>query len=187
LYNLDLPESIEFRKKYFGQENWIKSIKKSVFDKSWFDDINYKEWDNIFFLALWLFDYFKADKVRNLLNDMAKKFPNWELFLNSSYEKSKIVTNNGYCPKNLRFNFENLYWFLKENENIGLKNRENFINIIIKFRKLFRERISDIIEKVNKSWNLDENMIIYELSNVLYNNPMELILLNFNKRISNIL
>ena len=57
-YNLDLPDVIKFRKELIAETPRSKNISKSVFDYSWFNDIDFNIEDRIFFFAGGFLYYF---------------------------------------------------------------------------------------------------------------------------------
>jgi O-methyltransferase involved in polyketide biosynthesis len=73
-YDLDLPDAIEYRKKFIPESPRNKFIAKSVFDYSWFEDIEYHQKKRIFFIAGGLIYYFKEDEIKDLFKRMADKY-----------------------------------------------------------------------------------------------------------------
>ena len=70
-YQLDLPESIEIRKKFFPESKSVL-IAKSVLDFSWMDDIQEKE--NVIFIAEGLLGYFMGEEVKAVLQHISSRF-----------------------------------------------------------------------------------------------------------------
>jgi len=66
-YDLDLPEVIQFRKTFIPESPRSTYISKSVFDYSWFDDIEFESDRGIFFFAAGVFNYFKEFEVKSLI------------------------------------------------------------------------------------------------------------------------
>lgn len=74
-YDLDLPNVIEYRKQFISESSRNKFIAKSVFDYSWFEDIEFVQEKGIFFIAGGLVHYFKEEDIKNLFEKMATQFP----------------------------------------------------------------------------------------------------------------
>jgi O-methyltransferase involved in polyketide biosynthesis len=78
-YNLDLPDAIEYRKKFIPETPRSKCIAKSAFDYSWMDDVVFNSEEGIFFIAGGFFYYFSEDEVNELFRTLAEKFPGGEI------------------------------------------------------------------------------------------------------------
>ncbi len=78
-YDLDLPEVIEFRKKFIKDSDRNKYIAKSIFDYSWFDDVEYDPKKGIFFIAGGLIYYFPEHQIKELFIEMADHFRGGEI------------------------------------------------------------------------------------------------------------
>jgi O-methyltransferase involved in polyketide biosynthesis len=74
-YDLDLPDAIEYRKQFISESSRNKFIAKSVFNYSWFEDIEFVQEKGIFFIAGGLIYYFKKEDIKNLFKRMATQFP----------------------------------------------------------------------------------------------------------------
>ncbi|MCT4621107.1 MAG: class I SAM-dependent methyltransferase [Marinisporobacter sp.] len=81
-YDLDLPDSIAFRKKFISETNRRKYISKSVFDYSWFNDITPIQ-DNVLFLAAGVLMFFEVEELRQLFCQLSSEFPNGEFFFDT--------------------------------------------------------------------------------------------------------
>ncbi|MFX0078932.1 MAG: class I SAM-dependent methyltransferase [Candidatus Hermodarchaeota archaeon] len=79
-YDLDLPVAIEYRRQWLPETPRNLIIGKSVFDYSWFRDVQFDQQKGIFCFAGGLFHYFSESEVATLLQAMAEAFPNGELF-----------------------------------------------------------------------------------------------------------
>ena len=78
-YDLDLPETIELRKQFTG-ENDLHFIAKSVLDESWTDEIKTEEGDAVIVIAEGLFMYFEENDVQKILQMIAEAFPGADIF-----------------------------------------------------------------------------------------------------------
>lgn len=78
-YDVDFPDTIELRKNFFNETVNYHMIGKSVFDYSWFDEI--PENMPVLMIAEGLLMYFSEDEVKELMNALAKKFPDAEMLI----------------------------------------------------------------------------------------------------------
>lgn len=92
-YDLDLPDAIEFRKKFLSESPRNKFIAKSAFDISWFDQIEFKKEDGIFFILGGFIYYFAEDDISSLFDAIARKFPSGELIFDCISKTAMRITN----------------------------------------------------------------------------------------------
>lgn len=97
-YNLDLPDSIAFRKTLLSDSERDISIPKSFFDESWFDDIIFQPEDGILFLAGGVFYYFKEEQLKPVFSAMAQRFPGGELYFDAE-SKTGVEKSNEMVQK----------------------------------------------------------------------------------------
>jgi len=76
-YDLDLPECIEIRGKFFAQSDRFKFIAKSVLDFSWVTDIAKDK--KVLFIAEGLLNYFSKKDVKSIIFAIKDNFPDSEL------------------------------------------------------------------------------------------------------------
>lgn len=79
-YDLDLPEAIAFRRQFFTESDENICISKSVFDESWFDDVE-AAGRPLLIIAEGLFMYFTEDEVAGLFRRMISRLPDAEILL----------------------------------------------------------------------------------------------------------
>ncbi len=79
-YDLDLPDVVQYRRQWLPETPRNLTIGKSVFDYSWFEDVQFRPRKGIFCFAGGLFHYFSESKVAALFQAMARTFPSGELF-----------------------------------------------------------------------------------------------------------
>lgn len=79
-YDLDLPQSIGIRRNFFKEGPKKRFIPKSVFDKSWLDDIP-TQGKEVLIIAEGLFMYFEEEQVMKLFQLLVQKFPGAEMLL----------------------------------------------------------------------------------------------------------
>lgn len=85
-YDLDMPDSIELRNRFFDADERNHVIAKSMFDKDWFHEINDQSTTGrrpVLIVAEALFFYFEESMIRGLLGDLSHRFPGSELVFQS--------------------------------------------------------------------------------------------------------
>jgi O-methyltransferase involved in polyketide biosynthesis len=70
--DLDLPDVIDLRRKYITESSRRQFISKSVFDKSWYDEI--KDKDRLMFIIAGVLYYFCENEIKGLFSDFYKIF-----------------------------------------------------------------------------------------------------------------
>ncbi len=78
-YDLDLPDAIEFRRKYIPESTRCSYISKSALDYSWFEDVEFAPDKGIFIIAGGFIYYFQESEISVFFDALAKKFPSGEL------------------------------------------------------------------------------------------------------------
>ncbi len=79
-YDLDLPEAIRIRKKFFEETARYRMIAKSAFEISWKDEIR-TDGRSVLIIAEGVLMYFEEERVRDLLQQLAEAFPGAEMLL----------------------------------------------------------------------------------------------------------
>ncbi|MFW9991481.1 MAG: class I SAM-dependent methyltransferase [Candidatus Odinarchaeota archaeon] len=95
-YDLDLPEAIEYRLQFIPESSRSTCIPKSVLDHTWFDDVDFKPENGIFFFAGGLFNYFKEKEVSDLCKTMAERFPGGELMFDVPSKIGNKIINRRF-------------------------------------------------------------------------------------------
>ncbi len=76
--DIDLPEGIELRQRFFNEHERLKFIRKSVFDYSWMKETP-KE--RVLLIAEGLLMYFKEREVKELLRKLCNEFKDSEILI----------------------------------------------------------------------------------------------------------
>ena len=92
-YNLDLPDSIEFRQSLIPDSDRNVCIPKSFFDTSWFDDIIFNPKDGILFVSGGVFYYFKDEEMNQIFSAMAVRFPGGEVYFDAESKNAVAFSN----------------------------------------------------------------------------------------------
>ena len=104
-YDLDLPETIEIRKKFFAESGRNRFIAKSVLDFSWVDDIPKNK--KTLFIAEGLFNYFAEDQVKEILLTINVNFPNAEILFEAY---STLITKSWHRHAHIKNAFSMFKW-----------------------------------------------------------------------------
>ena len=101
-FDLDLPDTIELRKKYISETDRCCFISKSVLDTTWYDVINKQS--KVMFLIAGVLYYFDENDVKRMFKDFHSTLPGLEIILDYASEQgiklsNKVVLNNGGMDK----------------------------------------------------------------------------------------
>lgn len=78
-FDLDLPEMIEFKQRFYQETNRYRMLGISVFDHSWMDQVAKIGKCPVLFMAEGLFMYLDGKKVKELILQLQSRFPGAEL------------------------------------------------------------------------------------------------------------
>jgi methyltransferase (TIGR00027 family) len=78
-FDLDLPEMIAFKKKFYTETDRYHLLGMSVFDYAWMDQVEKVGKRPVLFMAEGLFMYLDAGKVKDLILKLQSRFPGSEL------------------------------------------------------------------------------------------------------------
>jgi O-methyltransferase involved in polyketide biosynthesis len=79
-YELDVPESIELRRRFFTESERYRFIPKSMFDESWMNEVEDAR-KAVLFIAEGLFMYFTEEELKPLFKQLVDRFPGAEMLL----------------------------------------------------------------------------------------------------------
>lgn len=77
-YDIDVPEGIELRRKFFKENENLKFISGSVFNYRWFNEIDIED-KPVLFIAEGLLMYFHENEIKSLFRKIIDRFPNGEI------------------------------------------------------------------------------------------------------------
>ncbi|MFX0044573.1 MAG: class I SAM-dependent methyltransferase [Candidatus Hermodarchaeota archaeon] len=95
-FDLDLPDAIDYRLGFIPGTTRSKCIPKSVFELSWFDDVDFTLTRGAFFIAGGLFSYFSEEALISLCNSMAERFPGAELMFDAGSRVGNMFVNRRF-------------------------------------------------------------------------------------------
>ncbi|MGB8310323.1 MAG: class I SAM-dependent methyltransferase [Halobacteriota archaeon] len=136
-YDLDLPNVIDLRKQLIPETNRITYIAKSLFDLSWYTDIENTR-DGVFLMAAGVLFYFEESHIKQFFSSLADNFPGSEIVFNAH---SKLGVS--FANRTLRGTWvENavIKWVLKDvNEMTTWDKRITVIDQVPYFKNIPRE------------------------------------------------
>ena len=137
--DLDLPDAIELRKKYFQESDRRRFISKSVFDTTWYDDIQNK--DKVMLLIAGVLYYFDEAEVKKLFNEIHTYLPAVEIIfdhaskLGIKLSNEQVIKRGGmnesaYLKWGIDdiYEIENWYSFIKVKSNMTMykEHKKNY-------------------------------------------------------------
>lgn len=105
-YDVDFPEVIEIRKKFFNENERIKFIKKSALDASWTKEIC-TNGEKLLIISEGVIMYFHPEQVKEFLNILTDNFNSFDLYLDclSTRLVNKAKTNKSVKRTNSEYYF----------------------------------------------------------------------------------
>jgi O-methyltransferase involved in polyketide biosynthesis len=92
MYNIDLPDSMAFRRRFIPAPEHGADIAKSMFDYTWLDDVETAD-GSIFILAGGLFYYFEEAQVQDLICRVAERFKTGEIAFDAQSKTAVKISN----------------------------------------------------------------------------------------------
>ena len=82
-YDLDMPDSIELRRRFLAESERNQFIAKSMFDTSWMENVAASDARPTLIVAEALFFYFDESQVKELFGQLAERFSGAEILFQS--------------------------------------------------------------------------------------------------------
>ncbi len=94
-YDLDLPDVIRFRSRFFSENERVRFISKSVLDTTWTEQIDISENSKVIIIAEGLLMYFTEEEVAQIITLLANRFPGAHMFFDvvHSYFINKKISS----------------------------------------------------------------------------------------------
>ncbi len=83
-FDLDLPEVVELRRKFYQDSEQNRTIAKSILDWSWLDEIGRPLGQEVLIIVEGVLPYFTEDQVRTLFAQIVSRFPGAEVLFQST-------------------------------------------------------------------------------------------------------
>ncbi|MHA1145275.1 MAG: class I SAM-dependent methyltransferase [Candidatus Helarchaeota archaeon] len=161
-YDLDLPDAIEFRKKFISETKRSKTIARSIFDETWTESVEHDATNGVFLFAAGVFHYFTEKQMMELFQWLPARFFGGDLLFDAVTEKgARLINENVRKSKELGSQFDmEMHWHVEK--VMDLKKYNDCIEVVEEFP--FHSKIlshPDLKEKVlsNPFFNPDKNLI----------------------------
>jgi O-methyltransferase involved in polyketide biosynthesis len=112
-YDLDFPECIKLREKFFQQTGRFKFIAKSVLDFSWVNDIEKNK--RTLFIAEGLFNYLHEEDIKNIFLTIKNNFPFSEIIFEAY---SSLITRSWHKHPHIKNAFSMFKWGLDTGKSL---------------------------------------------------------------------
>lgn len=145
-FDLDMPEVIKLREKFFSESDRVKFISKSVLDSSWVDDIGISPEEPVLIIAEGILMYLKEEDVKRVFSILAGSFPGAEMYFDvvHTYFVGKGVSSDFVWGIDTAKQIENLHESIKlvESWSTGdlCKNRQSLFFRIMNISSSIRNR-----------------------------------------------
>lgn len=113
--DLDVPETIALRRRFFEESDRNRMIEYSVFDDRWFEAIDYAG-GPLLLIAEGVLPYFSEVQVRQLLERLACTFPGAEMLLQTT---TKLIVARNHRDTNDKFQGAKLYWGVESGKELA--------------------------------------------------------------------
>lgn len=161
-FDLDLPDSIELRKKVFSAHERVSMISGSVFEESWCKAVKEaveKTNSKVLFIAEGVFMYFTLEEIKKLLSVLKTNFPHATLI--AEQNNPLMVKNQKYhdTVKNTNAVFKSGTWSGQEIADLceGIRFvEEHSFNEEMKKHSLRGWLFAKILPKMNDRWAVFE-------------------------------
>ncbi len=131
--DLDLPDVVEVRKRFFSDNKRRKTIASSFLDVDWLANIPTKE--NILFIAAGVFYYFEEFEIKSFLIRLADLFSESQILFDVSSPIGVKIANKKVIENSGLDNASYLKWGLKNTKDlISWDERFKLINTYFYFR-----------------------------------------------------
>ncbi|MBE6071843.1 MAG: class I SAM-dependent methyltransferase [Clostridium butyricum] len=117
-YDLDLPQAIEVRKKFFKENDRYKMISQSVFDNSWTQCIEQAN-KKVLVIAEGILMYFSKEEVVHILDILQKAFDECECLFEVT---SPFIANNSRKHETVKKTNAVFKWGIKDGTEIETYN-----------------------------------------------------------------
>jgi O-methyltransferase involved in polyketide biosynthesis len=117
-YDLDMPDTIELRRKFIQENERGQYIASSFLDYDWLNRLIIE--DNILFIAAGVFYYFEEFQIKDFLHKIADLFPGSEIVFDATspigvkMANKMVIKNSGMDEKSF------LKWGLKSSKTLQL-------------------------------------------------------------------
>lgn len=124
-YDLDLPEVIAIRKKFYKNNSQQRMISKSIFDESWVNEIDCKG-ESVLFIFEGILMYFSKEEIKKILITIEKYFKGSLILMELS---SKLMVKFGSKHETVKKTNAKFKWGVNSAEEVEkLANNIKFLD-----------------------------------------------------------
>lgn len=163
-YELDLPEVIEFRKRFLPESDRNPYLGMSMFEPSWIELLRKKHPDGEFILvAEGVFMYFEEDQIRKLITDIADGFEHCELHFDVC---SPWAVTNGHRHETVKYTNAVFKWGLAHDRDLeSWSPKLHHVDTVLYFSQEFgRWGVWGVVGKVFPKMRNAFRMVQYEVA-----------------------
>ncbi len=154
-YDLDFPEVIEVRKKFFQESERVKFISKSALDETWTREIDLQG-KKLLIISEGVIMYFQPEEIKKLLNLLTDNFEQFELHLDCI---SKIMVGRAKVNKAVKKTNAQFYF--------GVKDGSELLELNPKLKQIGCINFTDEMKKHLRGFQRLMTPIIYLFNNRL--------------------
>lgn len=115
-YDLDMPDTIQLRRKFIPESHRREYLACSVFDTSWLDKIHVE--GNVLFIASGVLYYFEEAMIKQLFSEIMEKYPGSEIIFDASPPFGVKMANRMVVKRGGMGDDSLLKWGLKKAEDL---------------------------------------------------------------------
>lgn len=116
-YDLDMPDTIQLRKRFFEESEHRTMIASSFLETEWLDELLVR--GNVFFLSAGVFYYFEENTIKDFVLELVNRFPGSELLFDACSPLGLKIANKKVVESAGLDQTSHLVW--------GLENRETLL------------------------------------------------------------
>lgn len=154
-YDLDFPDVIEVRKKFFQESERVKFISKSALDETWTKEIDLQG-KKLLIISEGVIMYFQPEEIKKFLNLLTDNFEQFELHLDciSKIMVGKATANKAVKKTNAQFYF-------------GVKDGSELLELNPKLKQIGCINFTDEMKKHLRGFQRLMTPVIYLFNNRL--------------------
>jgi O-methyltransferase involved in polyketide biosynthesis len=159
--DLDLPDAIELRRKYFQESDRRQFIAKSVFDTTWYSDIKNK--DKLMLLFAGVLYYFDEPNVKKLFSDIHNFLPTVEIIFDHASKLGIKLSNDQVIKRGGMNESSYLKWGIDDIYEI--QKWESYIKVISNM-PMFKEHKKSYPVTKRIGMNISDSLKIMSLAHI---------------------
>jgi len=139
-YDLDLPDTIELRRKLIPETDRNQYISRSAFDGSWYSEIKDSR-SKVFFIASGVLCYFDEKVVKEFFLDLAGNFPESEIIFDLTSKLILWLSNREVSRRKEKLILSYLRWGARSSKSVRRWSKK--IEVLDEYPVFSRIRFND--------------------------------------------